>query len=114
MTQRCARCDREAPQPIEGPTGQAGQRWITYAGEQELVVDVPYPGPALLPPDVATAIGQFDGLVRVEADPHVQVPSLREVESSWYGIACPDCQHETGWDYFEWVLFMGLRQDKDV
>jgi hypothetical protein len=67
---------------------------------------VPYPGPGLVRPDVAAAIGEFDGLVRVEADPQVQAPSIREVQSHYYGLARPDCQAETGWDYFDWCVFI--------
>jgi hypothetical protein len=104
--QLCARCGKAAPPAVPGPDGQADQGWATYASEQELVVDVPYPGPGPLPPDVATAIGEFNGLVRLEPDPQVATASIREVESRYYGIACPECQAETGWDYFDWCLFM--------
>jgi hypothetical protein len=61
----------------------------------------------------AAAIGEHEGLVRIEADPEVTVPEIREAVSNWYGLACPDCQRETGWDHFEWSRFFTTRKPED-
>ena len=112
---KCARCKRPAPPPVRGPEGQAAQGWVTYESEQELVIDIPE-DEFVLPPALARAIGDHDGLVRlVPLGPEIAAPAPREVLSNWYGVACPDCQAETGWDWFEWVMFMsGLGEEDDA
>ena len=109
--EQCARCERPAPQAVPGPEGQSDQGWTTYESEQQLIVDVPYPDAGMLRRELATAIGEFEGIVSVQADPQVTAPAIREVVSHYAGIACPECQSETGWDWFEWTMFMRLRGD---
>jgi hypothetical protein len=80
------------------------QGWAIFEGEPKLVVELPRE-PTLLPPDVRSAIGAFEGLVCAEpGDIHVAI--LREIVSSVEGAACPDCMAETGWDDFQWKLFV--------
>jgi hypothetical protein len=57
---------------------------------------------------------QFGGIIFVHADGggDREVPALREVVASYAGVVCPDCQAETGWDEFEWLMFMsGLSRE---
>jgi hypothetical protein len=102
--EKCARCNRPAPPPISGPEGQVAQGWVTYA-ESILIVDVPQED-SILPAEVANAIGAFDGLVKLMPDQQVRVPSILEVQSTYLGLACPECQAETGWDSVQWLLFL--------
>ena len=48
----------------------------------------------------------WEGLIQVQADPHVTVPTVRDLSSDLAGIACPDCLAETGWNRFEWLVFL--------
>ena len=74
--EQCARCERPAPQAVPGPEGQSDQGWTTYESEQQLIVDVPYPDAGMLRPELATAIGEFEGIVSVQADPQVTAPAI--------------------------------------
>jgi hypothetical protein len=65
MTEKCGRCERPAPPPIEGPDGQVEQGWVTYEGARELVVAVPDDS-SLLPPNVVATMRAFEGeLIRI-------------------------------------------------
>jgi hypothetical protein len=108
----CGHCGREAPPAIEGSGGQAAQGWVTFAGADELVIHMPE-GDVILPPDVVDAIRAFDGLIRLEPRPAVTAPATREVNSAWLGIACPDCQRETGWDHAQWSWFFAQQRGPD-
>jgi hypothetical protein len=95
------------------------QGWATFAGAPRLVVDVRYPEPSIMPPDVMESIRAFlenpdyaGGFVEINADPQVDVPSIREVITNYEGTVCPDCLAETGWDEFQWRMFLaGFRMD---
>jgi len=104
--QNCARCNRPAPEPIRGPDGQTAQGWITFVGEDRLIIDIPCKERSILPVEVANAIGAFAGLVILDPDPQIQVSTLREVDSTYLGVACPECVADTGWDTSQWLLFL--------
>jgi hypothetical protein len=53
--QNFARCNRPAPEPIGGPEGQTAQGWITFVGEDRLIIDAPWKEPSILPGEVASA-----------------------------------------------------------
>lgn len=113
MTEHCVRCGRAAPPPIAGPEGAVEQGWATYTSEEELIIDIPWQTEFILPPDVAQAIGTHEGLVRlVPLGPEITVAAVREITTQCYGVACPDCQAQTGWDWFEWVVFMSGLTDQ--
>jgi hypothetical protein len=109
----CARCGRTAPPMTDGPEGMEAQGWVTYEGEPKLVVEVPREA-TLLPAGVRAEIGIFAGLVCVEPT-DVEVAWLREIVTSFAGNACPACIAETGWDDFQWKLFLaGLAESQET
>jgi hypothetical protein len=112
---KCGRCHVLAP----GPAGLAGDfygttpvalmtgdGWASFGAGEEMTIDVPYPESAVLPPEVVTAVREFEGAIRVDADPGVGVPSIREVSSEFIGLACPACRTDTGWDAGQWSRFL--------
>jgi hypothetical protein len=56
--------------------------------------------------EVASAIGAFAGLVILDPDPQIQVPTLRKVDSTYLRVVCPECVADTGWDTSQWLLFL--------
>lgn len=114
MSEHCARCGRTAPPAVAGPDGRAAQGWATYEGENKLVVEVP-DEPTLLPDDVRVVIGAFQGLVCLEPGMRVTVAAVREIVSSREALACPQCMADTGWDDFQWKLFVaGMSESQET
>jgi hypothetical protein len=50
-------------------------------------------------------------LVGLVPDPRVEVASVRRLGGAFLGLACPDCQTETGWDYLQWCWFF-MREER--
>jgi len=115
--EECSRCHRPTP---PGPGGQVAQGWVTFEGLSTVVIDVPYPGPAVLPPELVEQVRALladplyeDSIVAIEPDPGTELAALREVAASHAGTVCPDCRSETGWDDFQWGLFLAGLGDVD-
>ena len=114
MSEHCGRCGRTAPPEAVGAEGRAAKGWLTYEGEEKLVVEVPEE-PTLLPDGVRAAIGGFDGLVCLQPGEHVTAAALREIVSSGGALVCPKCASETGWDDFQWKLFLaGMAESQET
>jgi hypothetical protein len=86
-----------------------------------LILAVPYPGPAILPPELIDQIREIlsrplweGSLVSIEPDKGVEVPAIREMDTEFEGSVCPDCQAETGWDDFHWRIFLAGLGDSDA
>jgi hypothetical protein len=122
-TEQCACCGRTAEYETKGHTSEGvpivglPEGWATIEGLTSLVIDVPWEGDFLLPREVAEAIADFlertpDGLIGCERlGPEVTVASVREVNSSWLGMVCAECDAEhADWDADEWSRFLAFKR----
>jgi len=120
--EHCAYCGKFAPASAVPPgakdSPQSEQGWVRFEGRSTIVINVPYPGPAILPPELVTRVRELLADPAHEQsfvciDPHslTQPANIREVLAGFTGaLVCADCMTETGWDYPQWVLFLsGLR-----
>lgn len=119
IDERCAVCGRDVPSStVDRDTGvspRGVEGWVDFGGYDELVIAVPYPESSTLPLEVIDAMREFEGLVRVEPDPQVDVARLRELETGYAGTVCPDCCRDperAGWDTAQWLWFLSDLQAK--
>jgi len=117
--ERCAVCDREAPSatldPERGTSPRVAEGWSAFEDGQELVVVLPYPESLTLPLEIADAIRNFDGLIRIDYDRH-EAPQIVEVHGIYAGLVCSTCYSDperAGWDITDWLWFLtGLQREK--
>jgi hypothetical protein len=78
---------------------QSEQGWVRFEGRSTIVIHVPYPGPAILPPELVTRVGELladpayeQSFVCIAPHSLTQPANIREVLAGFTGaLVCPDC-----------------------
>jgi len=85
-TVKCAVCGRETPSSIIEPghehSAKVTEGWIDFGGYDELLIGLPYPETSTLPFELVDAIREFEGLVRIEADPQISAPDIVQAKAA--------------------------------